>query len=1580
MLDVLSALVVVGPHTPSLAKAKAKTIFSQNKIYYSLSLSLSLSLSPFSQRPPPIAIPAIPSLSQILFPFLFPILFPFFLSPPLSLSHRAALPSPSSETSPRSPRRLRGIFLGFSRPSFPPLTTSFFQLPSLCSVRAVMAPARRRGANKAKANGHLSLGDLVLAKVKGFPAWPAKISRPEDWEKVPDPKKYFVQFFGTKEIAFVAPADIQEFTSEAKNKLSARLQGKTKYFTQAVKEICAAFDEMQNQKAGGLTDDTDDSRIGSEAPSVDGVDNLKDATDGVVSNVEKDNINMGNVGCNLEHCTQRIGESDSQYEKLSVSDHPNESSVSSPVMKSKLSNVSEPKKNANKSSLKGASNVNDFGQDDNGHSDLTNGSKPRKLVNGSRKRSEGAGDKVRNGGSSTGTFLKEGNSSDGGSRSGDTFRAGKKRKNAFAVKSDSPNSLQLGNNGGTGEKNNKLMKVKTSLELKNELQHISFDSQEADGKNSIMHKKTQLHAKHNGGNNGSLHATKKLKRMDAKDDSTSRYPSKDLKRASPGSNVIEDRPLKKLELKNSTQNSNTEKSLSSKGQTGVAGSDDSVHESLSGTKHHSRAQQVMPESTSIISEEKKERSSLRLKGDTNNVILKQTERKRRAVCLYDDDDEDEPKTPVHGGAAMNIKSPSVPVVKKDNNALSQKSDVAQLAQKSSSELEDTNLKEPSSQLHNDNLSMKGPMKEKDEVLPVHVSDSPDKLDSEEFPSKVAKSSSVSPLKSPQLVHATKSNAEQNKSSKLLHKGSGNATQKRADHGSSKPSHNSSSQSQLASHKKKLVSSAEISKTTPKTLTQAVEVPVSTGGLKEADALHVDRLEVGMDDKSSLYTGSGTPETAKTMKHLIAAALAKRKQAHSQCLPFGTHNNQGGTPSPSTTQPFMPVSSNFVQADVQGAYEHTTLASPPTKENHSASRNQLDADESEERRVGSVQRGLGGSLSGGTEAAVAREAFEGMIETLSRTKESIGRATRLAIDCAKYGIANEVVELLIRKLENENSFHRKVDLFFLVDSITQCSHNHKGIAGASYIPTVQAALPRLLGAAAPPGASARENRRQCLKVLRLWLERKILPESVLRRYMDDIGVSNDDMTVSFSLRRPSRAERSVDDPIREMEGMLVDEYGSNATFQLPGFLSSHAFDEDEDEDDFAINLGKVTNDASPADPTHTLGESETSTVTPNDKRHCILKDVDGELEMEDVSGHSKDERPVFLHSSDEIDLQLKGSDWNLNSTSNISEEMPATPEGSPPLPLDSPPPPPPLPSSPPPPPPPLSPSPPPPPPPPMLQPPPPPLPPSAPPVSLVPQSSVPPHPSLLSQSLMPPQPPHQSSPQLGYQQNVPPDLSGTTNGNQVIPMAGNSFPGGHSNAVVKNEVFLQPSAFTPTAACSAQEPSTFNPSRQLEYGQNDMYLNAQVPQPNHQYQQGNPSFSQRHAHPVPPPNPSNQYSYPNPAVQQHLPHSFHPPFPLPSLQDGRRQFVSDEQWRMSSSEFQTNNQHSVWRGRNPSCPGPPFGQEGHFRPPLERPPVTAVGFQRALSSNVPVAPISGHGVPQMMHCRPDVPTVNCWRPT
>lgn len=165
------------------------------------------------------------------------------------------------------------------------------------------------------------------------------------------------------------------------------------------------------------------------------------------------------------------------------------------------------------------------------------------------------------------------------------------------------------------------------------------------------------------------------------------------------------------------------------------------------------------------------------------------------------------------------------------------------------------------------------------------------------------------------------------------------------------------------------------------------------------------------------------------------------------------------------------------------------------------------------------------------------------------------------------------------------------------------------------------------------------------------------------------------------------------------------------------------------------------------------------------------------------------------------------------------------------------------------------------------------------------------------------------------------MESSLQGNQIVQMAGNSFPGGHNSYVVKNEILQQPFAcFPPMAGCNSQEPCGFNPLRQLEYGQNDMYLSSRGPQPNLQLQPANSPFAPRHMHPAQPLNPSNQYSYPNPTIQQHLPHSLHPFFSLPSLPDGQRQFVANEQWRMSSSE-------GLWIGRNPSCPTPAFGQEG-----------------------------------------------------
>lgn len=175
---------------------------------------------------------------------------------------------------------------------------------------------------------------------------------------------------------------------------------------------------------------------------------------------------------------------------------------------------------------------------------------------------------------------------------------------------------------------------------------------------------------------------------------------------------------------------------------------------------------------------------------------------------------------------------------------------------------------------------------------------------------------------------------------------------------------------------------------------------------------VCRLDVIREDRSSSLIDSKTPDSAMSMKHLIAAAQAKRRQAHSQQYSLGNPSSvsvsisdvQGASPSPAV-QPFPSAINNVMQADVQG-FAHRTNVVSPTLGRQSA-QNQQDAEDIEERRASSGHMAAGGSLSGGTEAAVARDAFEGMIETLSRTKESIGRATRLAIDCAKYGIANEV---------------------------------------------------------------------------------------------------------------------------------------------------------------------------------------------------------------------------------------------------------------------------------------------------------------------------------------------------------------------------------------------------------------------------------------------------------------------------------------------------------------------------------------------------------------------------------------------
>ncbi|KAF7804773.1 protein HUA2-LIKE 2-like isoform X2 [Senna tora] len=389
---------------------------------------------------------------------------------------------------------------------------------------------------------------------------------------------------------------------------------------------------------------------------------------------------------------------------------------------------------------------------------------------------------------------------------------------------------------------------------------------------------------------------------------------------------------------------------------------------------------------------------------------------------------------------------------------------------------------------------------------------------------------------------------------------------------------------------------------------------------------------------------------------------------------------GGDCLPQGSPPNMSVC-NVSTSDSSNVLQNNGSCSPDVHLHRKQSLSVPVVDEQNNRSAATQKsRSTGKSTEAGHAALLY---FEAMLGTLTRTKESIGRATRIAIDCAKFGNAVkdielmgheisrdlgidlakrlhcawhgtlscfslkstmtfieielalpfEVVEILVHSLETESSLHRRVDLFFLVDSITQCSRGLKGDVGGVYPSAIQAVLPRLLSAAAPPGSTAQEN----------------------------------------PSRRTLRTERALHDPVREMEGMLVDEYGSNSSFQLPGFCMPRMLKDEDDEgsDSDGGNFEAVT-------PEHDSKTHDgTAVIHAVEKHRHILEDVDGELEMEDVApSHDV-----------EMNLVCKVDGGNAAESSHNQAEKSLPLSFGPPLPQDMPISSPPLPPSPPPPPPP-----------------------------------------------------------------------------------------------------------------------------------------------------------------------------------------------------------------------------------------------------------------------------------------------------
>ncbi|KAG7556180.1 CID domain [Arabidopsis suecica] len=1398
-----------------------------------------------------------------------------------------------------------------------------------------MAPGRKRGASKAKTKGQLILGDLVLAKVKGFPAWPAKISRPEDWDRAPDPKKYFVQFFGTEEIAFVAPPDIQAFTSEAKSKLLARCQGKTvKYFAQAVEQICTAFEELQNHKSNVLGDEDP---LDAAEPGLTKAE-IVDGTDHIV--IESDGTN--NFDSRVDPCFPKLEKNIGEETKAEIG-----KLDSSSFLESKITTTFSRSESREHGSYDPRIKEEDFDKGTDGSACIEHfGNGQKKLANGKRIKKEAGGSDIK--GEDTVHRNRSNNSHVPGGRTASGNSDSKKLKGLLTEKSSSKVSAGKHENspgfkGGVSGKKRRL-----ESELGKVAPRVDESSRAA--------KKPRCES-----------AADKKEKCEIDDGSDSTGTVSDIKRE-----IV-------LGLSARGGNLQYDKEVVAYTKRRRQTMEHAISPSFSGSRDRSGKGHL----------EQKDRSS-----PVSNVKAPaaQSLKKRRAVCIYDEDDDEDPKTPLHGRPAIVPKAASVLAGGPKSATLCQSTSTK--GKMSAGSTENTELRKFPLRKHCEGASR---------VLPGNVENSTNSLPTvkpiNELPPKDVKQILRSPKMSPQLVLTNKHVAGQHKLLKSSVKVSDVVMAKKPQSDSCKETvagsdKISSSQSQPANQRHKAASVGE----RPTVVSKAASRLNDSGSRDMSEDLSVGMLDLNREKWSAPFTSAKTPDSAASMKDLIAAAQAKRKLAHSQNSIFGNLNpsflsisdTQVRSHSPFMVQDASASAAITMPVVVQG---HQQGSSPSNHGHQSSSRSQIETDDNEERRLSSGHKSVGGSLSGSTEAAVSRDAFEGMLETLSRTRESIGRATRLAIDCAKYGLASEVVELLIRKLESESHFYRKVDLFFLVDSITQYSHSQKGIAGASYVPTVQAALPRLLGAAAPPGTGASDNRRKCLKVLKLWLERKVFPESLLRRYIDDIRASGDDATVGFSLRRPSRSERAVDDPIREMEGMLVDEYGSNATFQLPGFFSSHNFEDDEEDDD--LPTSQKAKSTSAGERFNVLDDLEIQDIS-SDKCHRVLEDVDHELEMEDVSGQRKDVAPSSLCENETKEQSLDV----MEPVAEKSTEVNPLPEDTPPLPHESPPSTPPLPPSPPPP-----------------SPPPPPssspplLPPPPPAAHFPPQSQPPPPPPLSPPPSPPPPPPPPSQSiafsaslttqqsiaghhQLPFQPGFPPpayplshqtypgsmqqDRCSIFTGDQIVQGPGNSSRGSHVEGAGKPEYFVQQSSsFSPAGVCSSREPSSFTSSRQLEFGSSDVLFNPDASSQNHRFQPSTP-LSQRPMVRLPSA-PSSHFSYPS-HVQSQSQHSYTHPYSFPPQRDDGRRYRNEEPWRIPSSGHSAENQSGAWiRGRN-SHPGLPRVTDGFFRPPPERPPSGTMNYQPSAASNLQAAPaIPGHAAPQMLPSRPDIPTVNCWRP-
>ncbi|XP_022728456.1 protein HUA2-LIKE 3-like isoform X2 [Durio zibethinus] len=1185
-----------------------------------------------------------------------------------------------------------------------------------------MAPSRRKGSSKAAAAAaarrQWKVGDLVLAKVKGFPAWPATVSEPEKWGYSSDWKKVLVYFFGTQQIAFCNPADVESFTEEKKQSLLIKRQGKGADFVRAVKEIIESYEKSKKQDQVDYFNSADRATQTNCGNSVDSSasKDLGDTCEGTLEfRLETSNaVTNRNYPSLATEVAQTEAKIDALCEKESVSEEPPDTMLvkETPVLttyssrkrpgglryqKSVAQQKVPPVRRARSSAGVESSRFqnimmssNDVRTADDVSANMIQNGYLRK--NKRARKSTGASETESDDVDSS-VLMSNGSIDDNGSEivtvdtdavslnEGSTMDSSYKPDHSETVNECLEGDVELSKGLDFQVKAAVIKKKRKPIRKR-----VNNDYAEPPAR---MDAEADLDFGINNARQNLQNSCENLNERYSKDDGDEHLPLVKRARVRMGklsaadeftsSTPTEEKPVSEGAV-NSLEQMSTSSSCRNDSPTGreslvLKGALVNVSPNVSPSNGDTQIEGSRPEPCKAV----RNQIGCLAGGEAALPPSKRLHRALEAMSANADEEnlasaENSPTMKTlddqcHGSPIRSCSH--ITVQDKEANGLEQRGvdllvnsdyDIFSLSnliplEKCAKSLVEPDMcsqpsKSPNNQKHEfhkdvfvEPIDHASHDTHKGENL-EHLSPNPNKsatfrpncgYPDQQLPSK--DDSGAGPVRlrnfsaeNPDEQLNTSEHADMSldpvigteKTCKVSSQDGSNAFQCTAEHSSHEKSESLKSQTDDSS----LVNS----------MCEVAEEFLPEKRQKTTSSLicddNSDKDVVGVLSCPSSADGVDSPARVSPSNALICHA--------------------------STSE-----SANIIQSN---GYCSPNVHSCPNK---SLCASAAD-DEGKGDSVAFERPQCVGKCSIYTEAHAALSSFENMLVTLTRTKESIARVTRIAIDCAKFGVSVKVVEIVARNLERESSLHRRVDLFFLVDSIIQCSRGLKGDVGGIYPSAIQATLPRLLNAAAPPGPTAQENRRQCLKVLRLWLERRILPESVVRHHIREL----DSLIVSSSggafCRRSARTERALDDPVRDMEGMLVDEYGSNSSFQLPGFCMPRMLkDEDEGSDSDGGSFEAVT-------PEHYSGGPEQQEAKPAiEKRRHILEDVDGELEMEDVAPEIEMTSTSAAAGVNTAQTSCEQCDQHLPLpfVPPLSHDVPPS---SPPLPSSLPPPPPPIP--------------------------------------------------------------------------------------------------------------------------------------------------------------------------------------------------------------------------------------------------------------------------------------------------------------